>query len=359
MASRISAMITRNARSLSRLPLANSAIGILANRLLPQSQILFFHGVEEKLLDLRLQAMQIELAEFEALMLHLKRHYQMISIAEYAERQQSSKPDLSRCILITFDDGYRSNHRLVAPLLQSLDIPFTIYLTTHSIETGERLPTFIARAALHLTEQRRFVIPETSTELPLENDLQRRAAVATINQLLKMAPVNQVHRLIEALRGLLTADRWLEVEATYHSDAFMNWQEVRELHLAGVTIGAHGHEHVPLHERLESGEVERQIHQSRDAILQQIGCCEHYAFPNGTPKDISAEAVDCVKRAGFRTAVSTFSTSLQASISPFLLPRICVYRIGQFHRTVLKNRFNGSHKALREWQSSLQASALR
>lgn len=338
---------------LLRLPGIRRACGAFAQRALFQPQMLFFHGVEESLRDERIQALHIRLAEFEPLMRHLKRHFHPIGLDEYHERLGAKRPNLSRCVLLTFDDGYRSNHRLVAPLLKSLDIPFTVYLTTQSIDTGERLPTFIARAALHLTEHRQVALPGSTQSYPLRDEGQRRRASTEVGQLLKSRPIAEIRRLIEALRGLLPESRWREVEEEFASDAFMTWQEVAELHRAGATIGAHGHEHVPLHAQLETGEASRQVQQSRDAIVARLGSCDHYAFPNGTIADISAEAVEAVMHTGFKTAVSTFSASLQASIHPFLLPRICVYQIDEFQRTLLKNRLNGSARRLRAWQAGM------
>jgi peptidoglycan/xylan/chitin deacetylase (PgdA/CDA1 family) len=336
----------------------NFVCRLVAQSVLFQPQVVFFHSVAEKLDDPRIEVLQTELREFEVLMRYLKQHYELISLNEYHERIKTAHPDLSRCVVVTFDDGYRSNHRLVAPLLGSLGIPFTIYLTTQGIETGERLPTFVGRAAVYLTERRRFVMPETGVVLPLETEAQRRAADLVINKRLKTSPLSSVRCLVAALRELLPADRWVEVEAQFQSDAFMNWAEVAELHRAGVTIGAHGHEHVPLHAGLEPGELAHQVYRSRDLIVRHLGHCEHYAFPNGTPEDISEEAVTTVMRAGFRTAVSTFPASLAASRHPFLLPRICVYRVDRFQRAVLRDRLNGASRRLRRWQARMPAPAM-
>jgi peptidoglycan/xylan/chitin deacetylase (PgdA/CDA1 family) len=48
-------------------------------------------------------------------------------------------PDSSRRFVLTFDDGYADFYENGFPLLQDRRIPFTLYLTTGHIETGELL----------------------------------------------------------------------------------------------------------------------------------------------------------------------------------------------------------------------------
>lgn len=343
-------------RLLNQPPLDRLWAGLAEGRLF-QPQILFFHGVEEQLHDERIQVLQTKLEEFEPLVRHLKRRFEPISLDDYHERRQAGDRDLHRCVLLTFDDGYRSNHRLVAPLLHSLGIPWTVYLTTSSIDTGARLPTFVARASVFLTERRSVSLPGEAGSHPLETEKQRQQAAAAIVHRFKTRPLGDILEAVEALRELLPESRWREVEAAFESDAFMSWDEVAELHKAGVTVGAHGHHHVPLHRGLGADEVTRQVRVSRTAIVQRLGRCDHYAFPNGTVEDIGSDAVAELTREGFRTAVSTFSAPLNASVHPLLLPRICVYQIGEFQRTILKNRGNGSAGRLRAWQQALAASA--
>lgn len=137
----------------------------------------------------------------------------------------------------------------------------------------------------------------------------------------------------------------------------MTWQQVKELHSAGVVIGAHGHEHIPLHPGLSEEETRVQIVRSRDEIAQRLGECRHYAFPNGTPSDISAVAVREVIQAGFQTAATTFQASPAHSVSPWLLPRVCTYNVSRLHRLVLRQRLQNVGGQLAAWQQTLMAQA--
>jgi peptidoglycan/xylan/chitin deacetylase (PgdA/CDA1 family) len=73
--------------------------------------------------------------EFEKQMLYIQQHYVVVplmQIVEYAKRERSfTKPTVA----ITFDDGYADTFTEVFPLMQKLQLPFTVFLTT-SLESS-------------------------------------------------------------------------------------------------------------------------------------------------------------------------------------------------------------------------------
>lgn len=48
-------------------------------------------------------------------------------------------PDANRWVVLTFDDGYADLYQRGFPVLQRHGMPFTLYLTTHPVESGEPL----------------------------------------------------------------------------------------------------------------------------------------------------------------------------------------------------------------------------
>ncbi|MDI1310855.1 polysaccharide deacetylase family protein [Prosthecobacter sp.] len=339
--------------TLYKRPLLNKTASILADGPLYQPLILFFHGVQEKIIDPRIQMLHSTLENFEPLVHHLKRHFHLIDANELHARLQTRKPDLSRCVMLTFDDGYRDNATMVAPLLSSMGIPFTIYLTTSAIGTGILLPTFVARAALTLTDRKSCKLPGVDQELALDSEPQRLRAIARITSALKECTTSAGITLTHELMKLLSADQWADIRERFTSDQFMTWEQVREVNCTGAVIGAHGHEHFPLNQSQGRDEIRRQLTTSRDLITKHTGSCHHYAFPNGQPEDICPEALAAVEAAGFSTAVTTLSGPLAASTSPFLLPRSCVYTVTGLHRRILSSRFDGSARILKAWQTDL------
>jgi peptidoglycan/xylan/chitin deacetylase (PgdA/CDA1 family) len=50
-----------------------------------------------------------------------------------------SDAEANRLFVLTFDDGYRDLYTTAFPILAERGLPFTLYLTTHPVETGDPL----------------------------------------------------------------------------------------------------------------------------------------------------------------------------------------------------------------------------
>ena len=60
------------------------------------------------------------------------RYYNVGSLSELLERLKSGR-DVSRCLAITFDDGYLDNHEIAAKELEKLNLPATFFVVTDFI----------------------------------------------------------------------------------------------------------------------------------------------------------------------------------------------------------------------------------
>lgn len=117
---------------MSRLEvLARSAVKSLAHILdsryvRPGPRILIYHQVNAGLG----REMEVTLAAFEAQMTHLSESERVVRL------EDALASPSERSVVITFDDGYRDTFETAFPILRALDLPFTLYLATESIETG-------------------------------------------------------------------------------------------------------------------------------------------------------------------------------------------------------------------------------
>lgn len=313
-------------------------------------QMLFFHGVEHEIIDPRIQVMQIRFEEFERFISYLKRNYEIVDLDDLVPGQVGE-----RYISLTFDDGYLSNYDLVAPYLQSEGIPFTIYLTASAIGTKERIPTFIARVAIYFTERASFHLPGFSQRFEIADDASRKRALELIIHFCKTRTTKEIAQLVLALNELLSEQQWEELNGRFSSDAFMDWSQVQDLHNQGVTIGAHGYHHIPLHGGLTPEEVTEQVIKGRDEIVNRIGNCVHYAFPNGTVDDISRLSTSIVSEAGFLTAATTVVAPVNLRQESFLLPRICCYNQERFEAVVAKQWLDGSPRRFNDWAKRMRS----
>lgn len=101
--------------------------------------IFLFHGViKDKNYKIRnYTGKHIDLKIFERCMKALNEHGQIISMDDVIDICNKNIPMQKKAFAITFDDGFQNNLTLAAPVLESLDINTTIYITTNFVELNK------------------------------------------------------------------------------------------------------------------------------------------------------------------------------------------------------------------------------
>ena len=99
--------------------------------------ILCYHGVTERLKrhPADRSGLHIRSARFEAQLNYLRRHYQVISLAEFIEARKSNRSLPDRSVVLTFDDGYRNFLTSALPRLIARDMPVSVFLITDRIRS--------------------------------------------------------------------------------------------------------------------------------------------------------------------------------------------------------------------------------
>jgi peptidoglycan/xylan/chitin deacetylase (PgdA/CDA1 family) len=114
----------------------------------------------------------------------------------------------------------------------------------------------------------------------------------------------------------------------------MNWDEIREMHGAGMTIGAHTHSHYNL-PSLDTSDVAHEVVASRRDIEDALqASVEHFAYPNGrTDCHCDARVAKLVAVGGFESAVTSLSGPVSHRHSLYCIPRL---GIAPRHRDVAR-----------------------
>ncbi|MDD5669999.1 MAG: glycosyltransferase [Candidatus Omnitrophica bacterium] len=101
-------------------------------------RVLMYHRVND---ILKPNDLVVNTVVFREQMEYLKKErYEVLDLKEMLEVLRSGKDnkDLSRKVVITFDDGYRDNYLNAFPVLKELSFPAVIFLTTGMIGTDKR-----------------------------------------------------------------------------------------------------------------------------------------------------------------------------------------------------------------------------
>ena len=225
-------------------------------------------------------------------------------------------------VLITFDDGYKNNLDVVWPYLNSYEVPFTLFISTHHVDGGLRFPTYYLRAALFWTEKARVDIKCLDRSYDLGTREKRMRAKNQIEVLLKNAPQPLVRRIIEEISSLIPEERWKEIDEVFHSDEPMTWEDVIKLAAAGVTIGSHCHDHFILHNRQSRSDVTFQIETSQRLIEQKIGNCVFISYPEGGSRFLDPGIIPIVEASRYELGFTSVGGEILEGQNLYILPRL-------------------------------------
>jgi peptidoglycan/xylan/chitin deacetylase (PgdA/CDA1 family) len=218
-----------------------------------------------------------------------------------AERQVMPLDDLVAAIsartapafatAITFDDGYRDNALVAAPLLAALKLPATLFVTTGRIGAArafwwDELVALMPRAEHDAHWRRLSALADDAREEELAQLRARAAAPSADEQALPM-------------------------------DAAM----LAELAGSGIAIGGHARSHMPL-TGLVTERRRAEIAGSRDDLAALLGRAPSgFAYPHG---DFDAETARMVQEAGFDWAVAVANRAVPERADRYALPRLTV-----------------------------------
>ena len=250
---------------------------------------------------------------FEALLRRLRAWCHVLPLREGIQRLRGGTlPASSLCI--TFDDGYADNCTTALPVLRRLDLHATFFVATGYLSGGRMWNDTVIEAVRRAEEPALDLIDLGLGTHRLATLEDRRHALAHILGALKYEPSERRDELAAAI-----AQR---CETELPRNLMMTPAQVRELHTAGMSIGAHTVTH-PILARAPAELARREIALSKRALEDLVGePVTLFAYPNGKPgQDYHAMHVRMVREAGFEAAVSTAWGAASSTSDVFQIPR--------------------------------------
>ena len=281
------------------------------------------HGVGAKLLILifhrvldgpdPLNADEPDAATFAAQMDLVRGLFNVLSLREAAARlRDGSLPRRAACI--TFDDGYRNNREVAAPILAERGMPATFFIATGYLNDGRMWNDTIIESVRRAPES--FDLRHLDLGLHDLPDWGARVRlVAALLGKLKYLPSPERITTANAIASVVG-------QALPH-DLMMTDAQVREMAAMGMEIGAHTVSH-PILARIADEEARQEIVDSKRRLEEILGEeVSTFAYPNGRPgQDYGAQHPGMVRAAGFRAAVSTARGHCSSAFDQYQLPRL-------------------------------------
>jgi peptidoglycan/xylan/chitin deacetylase (PgdA/CDA1 family) len=215
--------------------------------------------------------------QFDEQMEFLKRNFEVISPADLPTARRLGR---GRYVIITFDDGYIDNYQIAFPILKRHGLYATFFIPTGFIDRRELSWWDSIAWMIRHSNARQIPAGEWfEAPLPLTGDA-REFAIRQALKTYKRLPGRDTMRYIDFLIG---ATGHADVPSQLGDELLMTWNNIRELRLAGMTIGGHTVNH-PLLARLTSTEQIEEIRGCRDRLQEMLGTApKAFAYPDGKP----------------------------------------------------------------------------
>ena len=259
-------------------------------------------------------------AEFDDQIGYLKRHFHMVTAEETVAMANGETP-LRAGALVTFDDGYLDNYTLAFPVLRSHGVQGVFFLPTSFIGTA-RLP-FWDVIAYVVRQSKKKVIRMEYPEAAVF-DLERNGFES---ELMKILGVSKTIGDRDGFIGALAQACDTSIPPEPETRRFLNWQEAREMHRAGMAIGSHTHNHEIL-SRLSPEQQCYELRQSRQILEEQLATrIDILSYPDGGPSTFSAATMDALRKTGYRAAFSYYGgINRPGKLQPFDILRCSIER---------------------------------
>ena len=238
-------------------------------------------------------------------------------------------------VAITFDDGYRDNAEIAAPILRQYDAPYTIFVATGLVDGTADLWWDGLEAIIRNKKRLLVKVSGIVEEIDCSSVEAKSQSYATLLEYLTTELSEEEQRSwVKELAILYKFDL-----DRFRQNEMMRWDELQQLAKDPLcTIGAHTIHHYAL-ARLNEEPAAKEIREGARILEAALGQKpKHFAYPYGYPAAAGKRDFELTEKLGFESAVTTRPGVIYADHKNHMtaLPRISLN--GHFQ----KNRYTKS-----------------
>ena len=267
------------------------------------------HGVARGFTSRKVEKVHLPFEDFAAIVALLKRlDYDFLAMDQVVALSRNGFRHRKHWVHLTFDDGYQNNFDVIYPFLKERGIPFSVFVSTHYVETRERFPTFMLGLAQELG-------------LPLAETFAGADAARTVfDKHLHYASFDR-HREIEAqVKSLFpNGDEWASPD--WYNDAPIELDDLKAMARDPlVHIGSHSHHHIIYHDGQDPSVARENLAESLRLLTSEWGVSGNptFCYPNG---DWAPQWAEMVRELGFPLGFPNITGFVDKSVSPMMMPR--------------------------------------
>lgn len=259
---------------------------------------------------------------FERHMELIARRFSAISLDDIALFLKDDKTLPPRAVAITFDDGYKDNCRLAAPILNRLGIPATFYVLVDAVDRSKAPWYCLLRHAFWTARNPKWTDPATGTVHDLTDSRSREAAFLDAAGICSKSSASAREELVQ------NAARSLEPEPfPNQSDLMMTWDDARALVKSGHIVGSHTMTH-PNVAQVSAEDARSELTDSKLKLEKELGeAVKHFSYPHpALNPQWNETTLKITQEWGYATAVTTTVGAVRANARALAIPRTYIPR---------------------------------
>ncbi len=308
---------------------ASFLLRIYKNMYKNELPILAYHRVinhQEKFFPNDIELISSSPKMFEKQIKYICRHYQPITFKMFSNNHHDPKSFKKPPIIITFDDGFYDNYKIVYPILKKYDAQATFFLVTNTLDTDEPLWFDLLAYLIMKTDKSSILIQDK--EILLSNDIRtKRKIIEKI--LLDVRQIDNKDRLkiVEELKKQLRYS--IDYAKTTN---YLSWNNVREMYKNGMEFGSHSVSH-PILAQTSTDQIKNELSQSKERIEEMLQDeCKTFAYPVGGFEEYNDHTLNILKEIKYSYACTYEPGINKIPIKDkFQLRRIHVERYNSFN----------------------------
>ncbi len=251
-------------------------------------------------------------SKFEEQILFLKKHFNFITVNEYAEFVQGKKLLNPNSIMLTFDDGLKDHYKNVFPILKKHNIKATFYpltnpITKKIVQPVQKVHFLFAKIGDDKFREEYNMILKTDfnkhfdtynvndKEIPGVNYRWDPPKVKNLKHMIGIMPDELKNKILNKIFPLHFDD-----EKSFSEELYMNKEEIKEMSENGHEFGSHTRSH-PILSHLSEGKQKEELFDSK-RILEKIlnKKINSLSYPYGKYNDATLKLV---KETGYTNGI--------------------------------------------------------
>ena len=303
--------------------------------------ILMYHGFTDKDSHdgiMNHHGKHLNIKKFEEQICFLKAKCHIISLTELIDAFRHKQALSKHSVVITIDDGYRSNYTLAYPILLKHKVPAAIFVTTDFIDQKRFLWFDRLEHAINKTDKTNLDINLNGQDLhvDLSNKAMRIRADQKIKSILKTLTSQKRDHIVNRLEACTQQS----LSPAFHEEMYhpLSWSEIRTMQTSGlVTIGSHSCSH-PIVTKCSFENLQDELSGSKQRIEAMTqSACFYFSYPNGHKGDFNATTKAALMEHGYHAAFTTVIGSNDLNDDCYELKRLNIHDQGDlsgFQRTL-------------------------